>query len=192
MNHIEFMGIPLEGTSKEFFTKLKSSAQIYSVEKESDNEVKCQLSFTGKWAHVIISGNPVYWISVELHYGYGITDPTIEEWNQIVDDYYDYKDALSKKYGSPSVSKQETTYNGDRRDSMEILRKQNMYKGYGNWLYQPECYSTFKTKVGDIHLHTAMKGQDNIYWFNGLEISYSDNYNKAHPFKPEETRFKDL
>ena len=92
MNHIEFMGIPLEGTSKEFFTKLKSSAQIYSVEKESDNEVKCQLSFTGKWAHVIISGNPVYWISVELHYGYGITDPTIEEWNQIVDDYYDYKD----------------------------------------------------------------------------------------------------
>lgn len=41
MNHMEFMGVPFEGTAKTFFSKLKSSAKIYSVEKESDEEVIC-------------------------------------------------------------------------------------------------------------------------------------------------------
>ena len=193
MNHMEFMGVPFEGTAKEFFQKLKNSAKIYSVEKESDNEVKCELSFTGKWAHVAIYGNPVNYITVELHYGYHIGDPTIEEWKEIVNDYNEYKDALSNKYGSPSVSRQETTYNGNRRESMDYLIKNNLHNiRYGEGLYQPECYSIFKTKFGKIYIHTAMYGQDNVYWFNGLGISYSDTYNKEHPFKPENVRFKDL
>ena len=187
MNHREFMGVPFEGTAKTFFSKIKSSAKIYSVEKESDEEVNCQLSFTGKWASVKIYGNPVSLVSVELHYGYGIKDPTVEEWKQMVDDYYDYKAALSKKYGSPSISRQVTTYNGDVIDNRKNLTFDELSWGAG----APKCYSSYKTRTGDITLSTIIKGAFRSN-FNGLEINYWDTYNKEHPFKPEDNRFNDL
>jgi len=188
MEHIEFMGIPLEGTAKEFFSKLKNTAKIYSVDKECDNEVKCQLSFTGKWAYVNIYGNPVSLVSVELHYGYGITDPTIEEWNQMVDEYYNYKEALTHKYGSPVTSRQVTAYNGNLLDNRKNLSVDELSWGAGN----PKCYSHYKIRFGEITIDTIVRDLILGYKYNGLQINYWDTYNKEHPFKPENTRFKDL
>ncbi|MBQ8706271.1 MAG: hypothetical protein IJ548_08245 [Paludibacteraceae bacterium] len=188
MDHMSFIGVPFEGSSKEFFTKLKNKAKIYSTEKESECEVTCDLSFTGKWSHVRISGNPVYLVSVELHYGYGLTDPSVDEWKQMVNDYYDYKDALTQKYGSPVVSRQVTTYNGNLLDNRKNLSVDELSWGSGN----PKCYSHYKMRFGEITIDTIVRDLILGYKYNGLLINYWDNYNKDHPFTPQDNRFNDL
>lgn len=136
----------------------------------------------------MIYGNPVYLISVELHYGYGLKDPSLDEWKQIVDDYYEYKDALTQKYGSPAISRQITTYNGNLLDNRKKLSIEELSLGSGN----PKCFSHYKTRFGKITIDTIVYDPILRDYYNGLKIDYWDSYNKDHQFRLKDNRFIDL
>lgn len=102
MTHLEFMGVPLKGSSKDFFSILKKTARIYSVEKETEDDVICTLNFTSRMGHVRISGDPVYSVGVSLEDYSVLSQPTEAEWKDMVNDFNEYREALTFKYGCPS------------------------------------------------------------------------------------------
>ena len=190
MTHLEFMGVPLKGSSKEFFSVLKETARIYSVEKETESEVKCTLNFTKRIAHVTILGDPVYSVGVSLEDYSVLLAPTEKEWEDMVNDFNEYKEALTLKYGYPSSveTKLERKIHRSPFDAPDYIPK---------WIDENDglsCSAKYKVNGGCINMFTTIGG-GMIWNKTALIICYTDEYNKNNPNpkpKPLDKKFNDL
>ena len=98
--HLSFKGIPIEGSMTEFCQKLKSKG-FTSIGREN-NITLFSGDFTGRQATVGVTatddGKNVFAVVV-------LFDPS-GEWNTLVNTYDYYKDLYTRKYGKPTISKE--------------------------------------------------------------------------------------
>lgn len=110
--HLSFKGIPIEGSMTEFCQKLKAKGFI-SIGREN-NITMFSGDFTGRKATVGVTatddGKNVFAVVV-------LFEPS-GEWNTLVNTYNYYKDLYTRKYGEPTISKEN---NPARSDSNTAL-----------------------------------------------------------------------
>lgn len=110
--HLSFKGVPIEGSMTTFCQKLK--AKGFTLIGRDNNITMFTGDFTGRNATVGVSatddGRNVFAVVVFF-------DPS-GEWNTLVNTYDYYKDLYTRKYGSPTVSKES---NPARSDSNTAL-----------------------------------------------------------------------
>ena len=182
MTHLEFMGVPLKGSAKDFFSVLKHTARIYSVEKETESIVQCTLNFTSRMGHVKIIGDPVYCVEVYFECSV-LLEPTEEEWNEMVKDFNEYKEALTIKYGCPIFVETQL----ERKNEISYLDKslslydknyvptKNRYISDNDGL---SCRAKFHAVGGHISIFTTIGGM--FEKRTALYICYTDEYNEEY------------
>lgn len=156
--HLSFKGIPIEGSMTGFCQKLKTKGFI-SIGSEN-NITLFSGDFTGRKATVGVTatddGKNVFAVVV-------LFDPS-GEWNTLVNTYDYYKDLYTRKYGKPTISKEN---NPARSDSNTALMAE-VYQGtvvYG---------SGWEVTGGDIQL--SIEKSSGIY--EGMVmIRYRDSQN---------------
>lgn len=156
--HLSFKGIPIEGSMTEFCQKLKAKG-FTSIGREN-NLTLFSGDFTGRKATVGVTatddGKNVFAVIV-------LFDPS-GEWNTLVNTYDYYKDLYTRKYGKPTVSKEN---NPARSDSNTALMAE-VHQGtvvYG---------SAWEVTGGDIQL--SIEKSSGIY--EGMVmIRYRDSQN---------------
>lgn len=98
--HLSFKGIPIEGSMTEFCQKLKSKG--FTSNGRENNITLFSGDFTGRQATVGVTatddGKNVFAVVV-------LFDPS-GEWNTLVNTYDYYKDLYTRKYGKPTISKE--------------------------------------------------------------------------------------
>lgn len=99
--HLTFKGIPIEGSITEFCQKLKNKG-FTSIGRENNLSLFMG-DFTGRNATVGVTssddGKNVFAVVV-------LFDPS-SEWNTLVNTYGYYKDLYTRKYGAPTISKEQ-------------------------------------------------------------------------------------
>ena len=156
--HLSFKGIPIEGSMTEFCQKLKAKG-FTSIGREN-NLTLFSGDFTGRKATVGVTatddGKNVFAVIV-------LFDPS-GEWNALVNTYDYYKDLYTRKYGKPTISKEN---NPARSDSNTALMAE-VHQGtvvYG---------SAWEVTGGDIQL--SIEKSSGIY--EGMVmIRYRDSQN---------------
>lgn len=156
--HLSFKGIPIEGSMTTFCQKLKTKG-FTSIGRDN-NITMFTGDFTGRKATVGVTatddGKNVYAVVVFF-------DPSCE-WNTLVNTYNYYKDLYTRKYGVPTVSKEN---NPAHSDSNTALMRE-VYQGtvvYG---------STWEVTGGDILL--SIEKTSGVY--EGMVmIRYRDSQN---------------
>ena len=99
--HLSFKGIPIEGSMTEFCKKLRAEGFTPIGKK---NNLSCFSGiFTGNEAMVGVAatddGKNVLRVVVLFE--------SSGEWNNLVANYYYYKDLYTRKYGTPTISREE-------------------------------------------------------------------------------------
>lgn len=110
--HLSFKGIPIEGSMTEFCQKLKFKG-FTSIDREN-NITLFSGDFTGRQATVGVTatddGKNVFAVVV-------LFDPS-GEWNTLVNTYDYYKDLYSRKYGKPTISKENNSVHLDSNTAL--------------------------------------------------------------------------
>lgn len=105
--HLSFKGIPIEGSMSSFCQKLK--AKGFTSIGRDNNLTLFTGDFTGRNANVGVAatddGKDVFAVVV-------IFDPS-GEWNTLVNTYDYYKDLYTRKYGKPTISKENNPARSD-------------------------------------------------------------------------------
>lgn len=106
-NHLTFKGIPIEGSMTSFCQKLKAKG---FTEIDRDNNITLfSGDFTGQNAMVGVTssndGQNVFGVTVIFE--------SSEEWKTLVNTYDYYKDLYTRKYGTPSISKEKNPAYGE-------------------------------------------------------------------------------
>ena len=134
--HLSFKGIPIEGSMTEFCQKLKSKG-FTSIGCEN-NITLFSGDFTGREVTVGVTatddGKNVFAVVV-------LFDPS-KEWNELVNTYDYYKDLYTRKYGKPTISKENNPAHSDSNSALML----EVYQGtvvYG---------SAWEVTGGDIKL----------------------------------------
>ena len=110
--HLSFKGIPIEGSMTAFCQKLKAKG---FTQIGSDNNVTMFTGdFTGRQATVGVgaSDDVKNVFSVVVFF-----DPS-GEWNTLVNTYDYYKDLYTRKYGEPSVSRENNPAHSDSNTAL--------------------------------------------------------------------------
>lgn len=110
-NHLTFKGIPIEGNMSSFCQKLKEKG---FTEIGNDNTTTLFTGdFTGKNAMIGVTssndGKNVFGVTVVFE--------SSEEWNTLVSTYDYYKNLYTRKYGTPSYSKEKNPAYSDSNTS---------------------------------------------------------------------------
>lgn len=117
--HLSFKGIPIEGSMTTFCQKLK--AKGFTSIGRDNNITLFTGDFTGRKATVGVTatddGKNVFAVIVFF-------DPS-GEWNTLVNTYDYYKDLYTRKYGSPTVSKE----NNPARSDTNIALMAEVHQG---------------------------------------------------------------
>lgn len=156
--HLSFKGIPIEGSMTEFCQKLRTQG---FTSLGSDGGVTLFTGdFTGRNATVGVTatddGKNVFTVIVFF-------DPS-KEWNTLVNTYDYYKDLYTRKYGNPTISKEN---NPARSDSNTALMAE-VYQG------RVVYASAWEVVGGDIQL--SIEKTSGIY--EGMVvIRYRDSQN---------------
>lgn len=156
--HLEFKGIPLDGSTSDFIKKL-TDAGFKHQGKDDDSEILTG-TFTGKECAVYIQSSPV---SKTVHSAYVILSQETD-WRTLKADYSTLKKGLTAKYGEPTECKEEFTNYRKEGDGNEYLAFKN---GDAKW------YSTYNTPLGEISLY--IREQSLLYMT--VIVSYVDKIN---------------
>ncbi len=110
--HLSFKGVPIEGSMTEFCQKLKAKG-LTSIGREN-NLTLFTGDFTGRNATIGVAatddGKNVFAVVV-------LFDPS-GEWKELVNTYDYYKDLYTRKYGEPTISKEENPSHSDSNFSL--------------------------------------------------------------------------
>ncbi len=156
--HLSFKGIPIEGSMTAFCQKLK--AKGFTSIGRDNNTTMFTGNFTGRQATVGVTatdeGMNVFAVVV-------LFDPS-GEWNTLVNTYDYYKDLYTRKYGEPTISKE----NNPAHSDSNIALMAEVYQGtvvYG---------SAWEVTGGDIQL--SIEKSSGVY--EGMVmIPYRDSQN---------------
>ena len=143
--HLEFKGIPIDGTLNDFVTKLKLEG--FTVFDRSDNLVVLTGDFAG-YREVLIGVLTTK--HLDLVSSVKVIFPEQETWSNLSSNYYRLKEMLSTKYGDPSeVSELFET---------AIEPSDDMYRLHAVKFDQCKYWSLLETDKGSIHLSIEQDG----------------------------------
>lgn len=161
--HLEFKGIPINGSLKKFVTNMKT-AGFKTVGSISNGTATLKGDFAGYkdcrlYVQTIDGADIVSTIVVQF--------PECDRWEHLYGDYKDLKEMLTQKYGKPySVREKFQGYIGIETDDAKMLQV-----GKGDCKYESE----FRTEKGKI-----------ILWIEPMEydsgcvcLQYSDKINSG-------------
>lgn len=110
--HLSFKGIPIEGSMSEFCQKLQDKG-LTSIGSKN-NLTLFTGDFTGRNATIGVTatddGKSVFAVVV-------LFDPS-GEWNTLVNTYTYYKDLYTRKYGKPTISKENNPAHSDSNTAL--------------------------------------------------------------------------
>lgn len=156
--HLSFKGIPIEGSMTAFCQKLKTKG-FTSIGRDN-NMMLFTGDFTGRKAKVGVAatddGKNVFAVIV-------LFDPS-GEWNTLVNTYDYYKDLYTRKYGDPTISKE----NNPACSDSNIALMAEVYQGtvvYG---------SVWEVTGGDIQLSIE---KTSGFYEGMVMIRYRDSQN---------------
>ncbi len=157
-DHLSFKGIPIEGSMTSFCKKLK--AKGFTPINSDNNLTLFTGIFTGRNATVGVTatenGKDVFSVVV-------IFDPS-NEWNTLVNTYEYYKDLYIRKYGNPSISKEDNPSHSNSNISLMSELQ------HGTVVY----HSIWEVTGGYIHL--SIEKSSKVYEGNVM-IIYMDSQN---------------
>lgn len=121
--HLTFKGIPIDGTLKEFVSKLEKTGLSYFgeyngsaiLEGEFAGCKECQI-----WVNTIEGSDVVRSVAVCF--------PATDEWSMLESNYRMIKNVLTKKYGAPCECTEEFQGYGYPRDNSDKLLRLKMDK----------------------------------------------------------------
>jgi hypothetical protein len=143
--HLEFKGIPIDGTLSDFVTKLRLEG--FTMFDRSDNLVVLTGDFAG-YREVLIGVLTTK--HLDLVSSVKVIFPEQETWSNLSSNYYRLKEMLSTKYGDPSeVSELFET---------AIEPSDDMYRMHAVKFDQCKYWSLFETDKGSIQLSIEQEG----------------------------------
>ncbi len=156
--HLSFKGIPIEGSMTAFCQKLK--AKGFTSIGRDNNATIFTGDFTGRKATVgvVASGDGKNVCAVVVCF-----DPS-GEWNILVNIYDYYKDLYTRKYGEPTISKE----NNPARSDSNISLMGEVHQG------TVEYFSAWKVTGGDIQLSIE---KSSGFYEGMVAIRYLDSQN---------------
>lgn len=156
-SHLEFKGIPIDGSIEDFASKLKRNG--FESMRTHDNDIYFEGDFAGYDCRVTIESTSSGTVCAVKAFMEGPND-----WQPIEDNYKTLKTALTKKYGKPAKCVERFT---------SYLQPQSNSEKYYNLSFG-ECnyVTTFKTDKGTIILSIAKEDFD-----EGVALIYQDKEN---------------
>ncbi len=136
--HLEFKGIPLDGTTATYVQKLTKSG--FKHEGKVDGDEVFSGTFTGKECTVFIESTPV---TNTVHTAYVVLKEQ-SDWATLKADYSLLKKGLTTKYGEPRECVEEINDYFKDGDGHEYLAFSN---GKAKW------YADYRTSLGTISLY---------------------------------------
>lgn len=156
--HLTFKGVPIDGTEKEFFEKLKALG--YVPDSDSPNILR------GKFAgHSNCKIFPL--CNDKGVYAVGVIVLDSDNWELLSTTYNNLKMNLTIKYGLPTKVREEFTYPDAAEDDRSKLYEMKMGRGY--------FQSTFETNKGTVML--SILEVEHIQCF--VSLSYVDKINSS-------------
>lgn len=163
-DHLEFKGIPLDGTSTAFIAKLTKDGFKY-VGRENDCD-KLTGVFAGKDCAVFLEST----IATKKVHTACVVINKQTEWEIVKAEYALLKQGLTAKYGEPYECKEEFREGFKEGDGYEEVA---LYNGKADW------YSNYRTSLGDISL--SIKYQD--FFSMSVFVTYRDKVNSSEVIK---------
>lgn len=163
-NHMKFKGIPIDGTLNSFVQKLKEKG--YTFLGQQDGVVLLKGTFAATKGCTIVVSRFSDRDQVNL---VGVLFPKQESWSEITKYYYNLKDMLTEKYGTP--------------ECIEQFSDRERHSDYSRFhaLLDDECHylSEFLCENGKIQL--TMKKND--YKTANVILRYIDKANADETHK---------
>lgn len=131
VKHLEFKGIPIDGSLNEFVSKLE--AKGFTKTETMGTMVQLKGDFAGESVNVYVVGsekNKTVW-KVAVFF------PEKSSWRSLKSDYFDYKELFTKKYGKPKNDYEffsDPYYEGDGYELSALKRDKCTYCSF----YYPE------------------------------------------------------
>ncbi len=125
--HLSFKGIPIQGSMVEFCQNLKAKGL-----KQIGYEEKVALftgDFTGRDATIAVTASD----DGKNVYGVVVIFGSSEEWNTLVDTYDYYKDLYTRKYKTPSMTKEKNPAHDDSNIALMAEVHQGTVEYYSVW-----------------------------------------------------------
>ena len=125
--HLSFKGIPIAGSKTAFCQKLKAKGftQIYDAE----NVVLFSGDFAGRDATVgVVYSNDGKNVS-----SVGVFYDSSDEWKTLVNTYEYYKSLYTKKYGMPSITKEDNPATSDSNIALLAELNQGKVTYFSEW-----------------------------------------------------------
>lgn len=159
--HLTFKGIPIDGTLKEFTTKLKQKGFTYIDSEEG--AVMLSGDFAGYKNCMAVAVSPK---EKDLVCKVAVVFPAWDKWSELESNYMSLKRMLTEKYGKPSKCVEEFQSFLPLEDDNE-----KMYE-----LQMDRCkyYSVFETGKGDIELQLSHESVMKCF----VVLSYYDGINQ--------------
>lgn len=148
--HLTFKGIPIDGTLKEFVSKLKVAGLSYV--DESGGSALLEGEFAGyKGCQIYVRSFEDY----DVVCGVGVFFPEMEDWSMLEKDYRTIKNLLTVKYGAPSECTEEFQGNGTPIDDSDRLFRLKMDKCTYEAVFDT-MYGIIKLSLGHVNFRTRV------------------------------------
>lgn len=163
-NHLEFKGVPIDGTLSKFMGRMESKG--FEVEKSKDGKATLKGDFAGfKDCLLTVSTQDGQDIVANI----AVRFPDQDQWTYLLDDYNNLKDLLTEKYGNPTscTEKFDTEFYEGKLDDHDKIRK--------IWYDNCKYVTTFATAKGTVTLR--LDHESILHTF--VLLTYADKENSA-------------
>lgn len=158
--HLTFKGIPIDGTLKDYVSKMTQNG--FTNLETKDGIVILNGEFAGyKDCNVGV----VELKQKDLVYKIAVKFPEMQTWSTLSGNYFELKDMLTEKYGNANEIVEKFDSNIQTLDDNNKMLKVK----FDNCKY----FSIWKTDKGDIHLSIQHQGISSCY----VALLYSDKIN---------------
>jgi hypothetical protein len=158
--HLLFKGVPIDGTLKEYVTKMKQAGFI--LQSMGDGLAILKGDFAG-YKDINIGVSTLK--QKDLVHKVVVLFPELDSWSSLSGNYFTLKELLTEKYGEPSMNSEK--FKGS-------LLEGDTFKMYKVQSGDCEYYSVFETDNGTIQL--SIGSQDNSHCF--VTLAYFDKTNQ--------------
>lgn len=157
--HLSFKGVPIDGTLEAFISKMKKSGFIHKFTK--DGTALLQGEFA-TYKNCIVGVSTLK--KKDLVSKIAVLFPDCETWPPLSSNYFNLKELLTEKYGSPSNSVEEFQSSTPDSDGSKMLDAQ-----LGHCKY----YTIYETEKGTIEL--SIERTEEMHCF--VKLAYFDKIN---------------
>lgn len=158
--HLTFKGIPIDGTLKEYVSKMTQNG--FSNLNTDDGKILLNGDFAG---YTNCKVRVIELKQKDLVHKIDVKFPDLQTWSTLSGNYFELKDMLTDKYGNATeIVERFDSYTQNIDDNNKMIKVK---------LDNCKYFSIWKTDKGDIHLSIQHQGMSSCY----VTLLYSDKIN---------------